>query len=295
MGQQIGQKRKELLKVMVEKKISLNAVESFAEYLMMEEKSKATIEKYVHDIHVFLRYINEEAVTKEKVIAYKEYLLRKYKVRSVNSMLASLNGFFLWQQWPEFRVKQLKIQQQAFCTDEMELTRQEYIRLVRTAREMGNVRLEMIIQTICSTGIRISELKFVTVNAVRYGYADVSCKGKSRRVMIPDDLRKKLLMYITKKGLKKGVVFLTKSGNVVDRSNIWREMKKLSEEAKVSEGKIFPHNLRHLFARCFYGMEKDIAKLADVLGHSNINTTRIYMVSTGREHQRQLNALGLVV
>ena len=210
-------------------------------------------------------------------------------------MLASLNSFFRWLDHPEFLVKQLKIQQQAFCLEEKELSRQEYIRLVKAARKSGNIRLEMILQTICCTGIRVSELCFVTVKAVRLGYAEVCCKGKNRRIMIPGNLRKKLLLYIQKNGIEKGEVFITKAGNTMDRSNIWRKMKGLAKEAGVLADKIFPHNLRHLFARSFYEIDKDIAKLADVLGHSSINTTRIYMISTGEEHRRQLERLRLVI
>ncbi|WP_341474510.1 tyrosine-type recombinase/integrase [Hungatella hathewayi] len=189
----------------------------------------------------------------------------------------------------------MKIQQQAFCLEEKELSRQEYIRLVKAARKSGNIRLEMILQTICCTGIRVSELCFVTVKAVRLGYAEVCCKGKNRRIMIPGNLRKKLLIYIQKNGIEKGEVFITKTGNAMDRSNIWRGMKRLAAEAGVLADKIFPHNLRHLFARSFYEIDKDIAKLADVLGHSSINTTRIYMISTGEEHRRQLERLRLVI
>lgn len=276
-------------------KIKKEKVEAFRENMILEEKSKTTIKKYIHDINYFLDYAGSESITKERIIDYKEYLQKNYSARSVNSMLASLNSFFRWLDHPEFLVKQLKIQQQAFCPEESELTKQEYIRLVKAARKTGNIRLELILQTICCTGIRISELNFVTVKAVQLGYAEVSCKGKNRRIMIPGDLRKKLLLYSQKKGIKKGEIFITKAGKTVDRSNIWREMKNLAKEASVLANKIFPHNLRHLFARSFYEIDKDIAKLADVMGHSNISTTRIYMISTGKEHRRQLERLGLVV
>lgn len=275
--------------------IKREKVEAFREHMILEERSKATIKKYIHDIECFLSYMEADPVTKERIIIYKEYLQKQYAARSVNSMLASLNSFFRFLDRPEFLVKQLKIQQQAFCPEERELTKQEYIRLVKSARKAGNIRLELILQTICCTGIRISELSFVTVKAVQMGYAEVSCKGKNRRIMIPGDLRKKLLLYIQKKGIVKGGIFITKAGNTVDRSNIWREMKSLAREAGVLPGKIFPHNLRHLFARSFYEIEKDIAKLADVMGHSSISTTRIYMISTGEEHRKQLERLGLVI
>ena len=273
----------------------MQLVEEFKQYLVLEEKSKATIDKYMRDIVKFLDYMKNDPMTKERIIHYKESLQKNYSARSVNTMLAALNSFFRWLDHPEFLVKQLKIQQQAFCMEEKELSRQEYFRLVKAARRSGNSRLEMILQTICCTGIRVSELSFITVKAVRQGFAEICCKGKNRRIMIPGDLRKKLLLYIQKKAIKDGMVFITRGGIMVDRSNIWREMKSIAKEAGVLADKIFPHNLRHLFARCFYEIDKDIAKLADVLGHSNINTTRIYMISTGEEHRRQLERLRLVI
>lgn len=280
---------------MKELKIGMQVMEEFKQYLVLEEKSKATIDQYLRDIFKFLDYMKNDPLTKERIINYKELLQKDYSARSVNTMLAALNSFFRWLNHPEFLVKQLKIQQQSFCMEEKELSRQEYFRLVKAARRIGNSRLEMILQTICCTGIRVSELSFITVGAVRQGFAEICCKGKTRRIMIPGDLRKKLLLYIQKKEIKAGTVFTTRSGNTVDRSNIWREMKSIAKEAGVLADKIFPHNLRHLFARCFYEIDKDMAKLADVLGHSNINTTRIYMISTGEEHRRQLERLRLVI
>lgn len=280
---------------MREQRYSMQLIEEFKQHLLWEEKSKATIDKYTRDIARFLEYMKNNSLTKERIIDYKQFLQKNYSARSVNTMLASLNCFLRWQGQPEFLVKQLKIQQQAFCMEEKELSRQEYFRLVKSARRSGNGRLEMILQTICCTGIRISELSFITVKAVQQGFAEVCCKGKNRRIMIPGDLRKKLLFYIQKKGIKTGTVFVTRDGNTIDRSNVWREMKCLADDARVHPDKIFPHNLRHLFARSFYEIEKDIAKLADVMGHSSISTTRIYMVSTGREHRKQLERLRLVV
>lgn len=280
---------------MSEQRIGMQVMEEFRQYLVLEEKSKATIDKYMRDIVKFLDYMNDDLMTKERIINYKESLQKNYSARSVNSMLAALNSFFRWMDHPEFLVKQLKIQQQAFCMEDRELSRQEYFRLVKAAKRSGNSRLEMILQTICCTGIRVSELSFITVRAVRQGFAEICCKGKNRRIMIPGDLRKKLLLYIQKKEIEAGTVFVTRGGSTVDRSNIWREMKNLAREAGVLADKIFPHNLRHLFARCFYEIDKDIAKLADMLGHSNINTTRIYMISTGEEHRRQLERLRLMI
>ncbi|MCD7999812.1 MAG: site-specific integrase [Clostridiales bacterium] len=276
-------------------RIGMQEMEEFKQYMVLEEKSKATIDKYLRDIVKFLDYMKNDPLTKERIINYKELLQKDYSARSVNTILAALNSFFRWLDHPEFLVKQLKIQQQAFCMEEKELSRQEYFRLVKAARRSGNSRLETILQTICCTGIRVSELSFITVRAVRQGVAEICCKGKNRRIMIPGNLRKKLLLYIQKKEIKDGMVFITRGGNMVDRSNIWREMKSIAKEAGVLADKIFPHNLRHLFARCFYEIDKDMAKLADVLGHSNINTTRIYMISTGEEHRRQLERLRLMI
>lgn len=273
----------------------MGALEEFKGYLVREEKSKATINKYIHDVEKFLNFLEDKEISKEQVIRYKENLITLYKANSVNSMLAALNQFLHWLELPQFCVKQLKIQHQIFRPEEKELTKAEYIRLVKAARAHGNTRLSMIIETICGTGIRISELKYITVDAIRHGSVEVFCKGKNRIVMLSKELRKKLLLYIQKHDIKKGSVFVTKSGNAIDRSNIWRGMKELHSEANVSEQKIFPHNLRHLFARTFYEVQKDIAKLADILGHSSIDTTRIYIISTGKEHQRQLDAMGLVV
>ena len=192
-------------------------------------------------------------------------------------------------------MKSLKLQREIYCTEEKELTKAEYLRLVNTAKEKKNERLALILQTICGTGIRVSELQFITVEAAKRGYAKVNCKGKSRTVIIVSSLQKKLLKYVRRNHIYNGAVFVTKTGNPISRTNIWREMKKLCRDANVNPSKVFPHNLRHLFARTFYGIEKDIAKLADILGHSSINTTRIYIVSTGEEHRRRMENMRLVI
>ena len=262
---------------------------------MEEEKSDATIEKYIRDVTAFATYINGAAITKETVIAYKQHLLdESYAVRSINSMLASLNSLFCFLGWTDLKVKSLKVQQ-VFCPEEKELTRAEYERLCRTAQKKHNERLCLILQTICSTGIRVSELQFITVEAVKEGKAIVSLKGKTRTIFLTKELRKKLLRYISEQQIAEGPVFITRTGKPISRSNIWREMKGLCEEANVDPRKVFPHNLRHLFARVFYGLEKDIARLADILGHSSVNTTRIYIVSTGCEHRRCMEQMRLVI
>lgn len=268
---------------------------AFEKHLLEEEKSPATIEKYLRDLRRFRDFAAGRPVDKIIVLEYKRRLEQRYAPRSVNSVLGAVNAFLRFVHWEELRVKQLRLQKQAYCPDEKELTREEYGALVREARKRKNRRLALILQTICSSGIRVSELKFITVEAVKKGEAVISCKGKIRKIILVSELRKKLLSYAGQLRLSKGCIFVTKNGRPVDRSNIWREMKALCEEAGVSPTKVFPHNLRHLFARIFYGLEKDIAKLADVLGHSNINTTRIYIITTGAEHRQKMENMRLII
>ena len=280
---------------MTERIISNDLLEKFEDRLKNEERSQATIQKYLHDIRVFMMYLGDDIVDKSKVLSYKEMLGEKYEVSSANSMIAALNTFFRFTEWIDCCVKQFKVQRQIFCSEERELTRQEYTRLVETAKKKGNERLNLIIQTICCTGIRVSELQYITVEAIRSGEAVVRCKGKTRTVFIVKELRKRLIRYIQNNELQSGAVFVTKTGKPINRTNVWREMKALCKKAGVSPDKVFPHNLRHLFARTFYGIEKDIAKLADILGHSSINTTRIYIVSTGKEHRQRMENMRLVM
>lgn len=276
--------------------LTSKAVQSFKKYLREEEKSANTIEKYLRDVRAFAEYLGGAEVTKEAVIAYKSKLLAEsYAVRSINSMLASLNGLFSFLGWTDCRVKSIKLQRQIYCPEEKELTKAEYMRLVNTAKQKGNERLNLILQTICGTGIRVSELQYITVEAVKRGEAFVSLKGKTRTVFIVKELRQKLLRYAAEQGISSGTIFITRTGRPLSRTNIWREMKGLCEQAGVNPQKVFPHNLRHLFARVFYGIEKDIAKLADILGHSSINTTRIYIISTGDEHRRRMEHMRLII
>ncbi len=276
--------------------LTSKAVQSFKKYLREEEKSANTIEKYLRDVRAFTEYLGGAEVTKEAVIAYKSKLLAEnYAVRSINSMLASLNSLFAFLGWTDCRVKSIKLQRQIYCPEEKELTKAEYMRLVNTAKQKGNERLNLILQTICGTGIRVSELQYITVEAVKNGEAIVSLKGKTRSVFIVKELQKKLLRYTAEQGIQSGFIFVTKTGKPMSRTNIWREMKGLCKQADVNPQKVFPHNLRHLFARVFYGIEKDIAKLADILGHSSINTTRIYIISTGNEHRRRMEHMRLIL
>lgn len=271
-------------------------IAEFSCCLKSEEKSENTIGKYLRDVQAFFTYLGGAAVTKEAVIAYKNKLLAEsYAVRSVNSMLASLNSLFAFLGWTDCRVKSIKLQRQIYCPEEKELTKAEYMRLVNAAKQKGNERLNLILQTICGTGIRVSELQFITVEAVKNGEAIVSLKGKTRSVFIVKELQKKLLRYAAEQEISSGTIFITRTGRPMSRTNIWREMKGLCEQAGVNPQKVFPHNLRHLFARVFYGIEKDIAKLADILGHSSINTTRIYIISTGNEHRRRMEHMRLIL
>lgn len=279
----------------MEKRILKGQLTAFVKHLEGEERSEATRKKYLRDVMKFYERVKTNDLSKEKIVAYKADLLNEYAVSSCNSMIAALNAFLRFCGFGNLCVKQFKVQRQAYCSEEKELTKAEYLRLVQTAKRKGNERLELILQTICACGIRVSELPYITVEAVKRGEANVNCKGKNRRIFLVKDLRKKLLNYITKQKIKTGSVFVTRSGKPMSRHNIWREMKSLCEQANVAPSKVFPHNLRHLFARIFYGIEKDVVKLADILGHSNINTTRIYIVSTGIEHRRKLENMRLIV
>lgn len=278
---------------MNDRKLLLQHLRKFCEYLQREEKSTVTVEKYFRDVRTFLEYTNGRPVTKELTVAYKKYLEeKKYAVRSINSMLTSVNQLMDYLGWCDCKVKCLRLQRETYCSEEKELTKEEYKRLLKAAS--NNEQLCMILQTICGTGIRVSELKFFTVEAIKRGEVIVRCKSKTRTVLVPKALIKVLSGYIRRKSIKSGPVFVTRNGNPLDRSNIWASMKKLCSSADVNPSKVFPHNLRKLFARTFYGIEKDIAKLADILGHGNIETTRIYIMTTGSEHRQKIERLGLV-
>lgn len=269
-------------------------LEEFSCWLIREEKSNATREKYLRDIAHFYRFIGQKGISKEAVLAWKQRLVDLgYAIRSVNSMLASVNSLLDYLGLGDCKVKSLKLQRQTYCTEEKELTKAEYLQLLEASK--GKIQLNLVIQTICATGIRVSELQFFTVEAVRYGEITVNCKSKTRTVLVPGKLKNILLNYAKRRGIKSGAIFVGKNGKPLDRSHIWRQMKQLCKAAGVKESKVFPHNLRKLFARTFYGIEKDIAKLADILGHSSINTTRIYIMTTGQEHRRKIECLGLVV
>lgn len=279
----------------MEERILTNCqIRNFADYLAEEEKSNATCKKYIRDIRGFWMFAGNSQLTKELVVAWKKKLVEQgYAVRSINSMLASVNSFLGFLGWHDCKAKNIRLQHQTYCAEEKELTKADYLRLLEASKK--NEQLNLVLQTICGTGIRVSELRYFTVEAVRHGEITVSCKSKTRTILVPGKLRKLLLNYAKQKHITTGTIFVGKSGNPLDRSSIWRQMKQLCKAAGVKKSKVFPHNLRKLFARTFYGIEKDIAKLADILGHSSINTTRIYIMTTGTEHRRKIERLGLVV
>ena len=276
------------------RKIEYQVIESFRMSLINDEKSEATMDKYMRDIREFANWVGDRAFDKNDVLAYKLMLTENYAPSSVNTILSSLNSFFSFTEWYEMKVKTLKIQRQIFASDEKELTKSEYERLLNAAKSKKNERLYLLMQTICSTGIRVSELRHVTVEAVMRGKAQINCKGKRRTVFFPSRLCQILKQYIKEQKIKSGTVFVTKNGNPLNRSNIWTDMKKLCKSAGVSENKVFPHNLRHLFARTYYSLQKDIVRLADILGHTSVNTTRIYTMESGEIHRKQIQRLGLL-
>ena len=276
------------------KKITDKAIEKFKEYLTDEEKSKATVEKYVHDLTSFSAWLGSAELGKAKVLEYKEYIMKKYAPASVNGVLSSLNSFFCFIGEYGLKVKNLRIQKQIFAKDEKELSKAEYNRLLTAAKSKGNRKLFLLMQTICATGIRVSELRCISAESLKDGRAEVNMKGKLRIIIIPKELCKMLKKYASEQKITSGSIFVTKTGKPLDRTNIWKMMKALCESANVEREKVFPHNLRHLFARTFYSIEKDIVRLADILGHSSVNTTRIYTMETWGICRRQVQKLGLL-
>lgn len=268
----------------------------FKKNMKTEEKSQATIEKYLRDTKQFLEELGEGSeITKDRVIAYKASLAERYAVTSANSKVAAVNCFLRTAGCEGCSVKSFKVQKNVFRTKERELTKEEYIRLVKTAQRHGKRQLGMLIQTICATGIRISELPYVTVEALYTRRAVVSLKGKTRIVLLPAELCRELTAYVRAENIRSGSIFVTRNGKPLDRSNIFHSMKKLCEDAEVDRDKVFPHNLRHLFAVTYYKAEKDVCHLADILGHSSINTTRIYTIISCEEQEQQINGLGLLI
>ena len=274
--------------------ITKRLVEDFKRYLIFEEKSDSTLDKYIRDITAFMQWCGEAEIDKALVLKYKQELIQSYAPASINSVLSSLNSFFAYSEWHDLKVKMLKIQKQIFAERSKELSKSEYERLLNAAKDKKNKRLYYLMQTICSSGIRVSELSAITVEAVKAHRANINCKGKMRVVILPKDLCKMLAEYAKGQKITSGPVFVTRTGNPLDRSTIWKTMKSLCESAGVDRDKVFPHNLRHLFARTYYSIQKDIVRLADILGQSSVNTTRIYTIENGNTHRRQMQKMGLV-
>lgn len=277
------------------KQIALYQLSDFARQLQEDERSPATIENYLRHIRAFAAWAGGQAVTKDLATQWKEHLISQYRPGTVNTMLVSLNRFFAFLGWYDCQVKTLRIQRRLFREESKELTRAEYERLVSAAQASGRERLVLLLETICSTGIRVSEVKYITVEALKLGKAEISLKGKIRTILLPNKLCRRLLKYAKKQRTVSGEVFLTRNGTSLSRKQIWAEMKSVCEKARVAASKVFPHNLRHLFARTFYKVCRDVVRLADVLGHSSIETTRIYLISTGVEHAATLNRLRLIL
>lgn len=281
---------------MKDRKLSMDMVSEFKKHLVAEDLAASTVQKYERDLTAFAAWAKDQEITKELVVQWRETLVsEKYAPATVNSMLAAVNTFFKFVGWYDCCVKFLRIQKKLFRDRSKELTQAEFRRLVDTAAAMGRYRQAMLLETICATGIRVSEVKYITVEAAQRGRTEISLKGKIRTILLAQKLCKKLLKYARKNKIASGEIFRTRSGKSLSRKQIWAEMKSLCKKAGVEATKVFPHNLRHLFATAFYRATKDIAKLADVLGHSSVETTRIYLLSTGEEHIRQLDRLGFVI
>ena len=277
------------------RKIGAKEIAAFEAHLRLGERSSGTIEKYLRDIRAFAMWLGERPLDKEAAIAWKEHLRTKhYAPATVNSMLIAVNQLFRFLRWDDLRVKTVRIQRQIFRRRDKELTKEEYVRLLETARGSGRERLALLMETICATGIRVSEVRYITAEAVNAERAEISLKGKIRTILIPGKLCRKLQKYAKKQKIVSGEIFLTRNGKGLSRRQIWAEMKCICGKAGVAASKVFPHNLRHLFAKTFYKACRDVVQLADVLGHSSVETTRIYLISTGDEYVRRMDRLNLI-
>lgn len=277
------------------KELTADELQRFTAFLREQERAEQTIEKYLHDLRVLMVFLDGGKLTKTALLHWKEELQEHYAAASVNAMLAAVNSYLSFSGQGEKRIRPLRVQRDLFCRADKELTREEYVRLVKAAGQRGNVRLQLLLQTICATGIRVSELRFITLQAAKSGRAEVNCKGKRRTVFLPEKLRRMLCRFAKERDIAAGPVFCTRCGKPLDRSNIWRDMKALCESAGVLPGKVFPHNLRHLFARTYYAVQKDLSRLADLLGHTSVSTTRLYTMESGGTHARQIEKMGLIV
>lgn len=274
--------------------ITSKALKNFEIHLYEEEKSENTIAKYMRDVKAFYKAVGKRKLEKSDILEYKKSLCERYAPKSVNSILSSLNALFDFLNRHDLKVKALKIQRRIFADKSKELTKADYEKLLSAAKSKHNEKLYFLMQTIASTGLRVSEIKYITCDSVKSGLATISCKGKIRQIFLPKALCKMLGEYIKSKGIKSGSVFVTRTGNPLDRHTIWKMLKGLCDSAQVSKNKVFSHNFRHLFARTFYSLQKDVVRLADILGHSSVETTRIYTMESGTEHRRLLQKLGLL-
>lgn len=274
--------------------ITLELINHYQSYLYNQERSLSTIQKYIRDIHKFMTYLNHQNVSKEQLIEYKQSLLDDYKTTGINSMLISIHSFLDFIGLSEYKVKLLKVQKKLFIEKDKELTKREYQRLLETAKHQNNERLYMLLQTICATGIRVSEHKYITVESLKQGRSIIHNKGKIREIIYPKALKRMLMQYCRRNHIIKGAIFITRNGKPLNRTNIWRDMKKLCAEARIDQQKVFPHNLRHLFAFTYYRIEKDLVRLADILGHSSIETTRIYTKTNGNDYEKQFRKMNLM-
>ena len=280
---------------MSERRMTAELVAKFLEELRREERSSGTLEKYGRDVRAFAAFLDGRAVTRDLTTQWREHLLSGgYAPVTVNSMVAAVNRFFAVHGWEDCRIQSLRLQRRFFRDERRELDRDEYLRLIETARALGRERLALLMEAMCATGVRVSEVKYLKVEAAGRGRAEIRLKGKVRTILLPGKLCRRLLKYARKKKIASGEIFLTRGGSGLSRKQIWAEMKSLCRRAGVEPSKVFPHNLRHLFARAFYRVSRDVARLADVLGHSSIVTTRIYLVTTGAEHARTLERLRLI-
>lgn len=279
----------------MDRTITEKGIEKFEKHLIFQEKAEATVKKYVLAVRKLSSFLKEKELTKERLIAWRNSMERSLKAATVNGILSAVNAWLAFTGKNELKVKLLKVQRQVFISEERELGVSDYKRLLKAAGEAGKERLYMVMLTLAGTGIRISELKFITVENIRAGRADIHMKGKCRTILLPKKLRKKLLKYAGKMKIVSGILFRTKSGRPLDRSNICHELKKICTQAGVKPSKVFPHNFRHLFARTFYAMEKDLSHLADILGHSSIETTRIYVAASMEVHEKMLEKMDLIL
>lgn len=274
---------------------TVEQIREFSRYLREEERETATIDKYSRDVKDFFIWLKDREISRERIAEWKQHLRRAgRKSVTINGKLSALNKFLSFLGRNDCRIKYLKIQRRLFRSTEKQLSKQEYIRLLETAHSLGRERLALLMETICATGIRVSEVKYITAEAIRAGRTEIALKGKIRTILLPGKLCRKLKKYAGKRKIVSGEVFLTRNGKGMSRRQIWAEMKSLCEKAGVAPSKVFPHNLRHLFAQTFYRVCRDVAKLADVLGHSSIETTRLYLISTEAEHVRQMERMGLI-